>query len=174
MVLKGSQKVFIGTGSGKVNPNFLLERIMPSRLTVEFKRGGKRPKSHGGYSFLTTGQLPEHRANILKYLIAVRQGLIQDFGPTENDLSTAQIVLIDRVTTKLGVIRCVEEHLRENSVMVGDDLAPSLKASFLAYNNSIRLDLLSLEGLGVKKANEILDLKEYAKGKYGDQRESKE
>jgi len=48
--------------------------------------------------------------------MAVRQGLIQDLGPSENDLSTAQIVLIDRVTTKLGVIRCIEEHVRENSV----------------------------------------------------------
>lgn len=146
---------------------------MPSRLTVEFKRGGKRPKSHGGYSFLTTGELPEHRANILKYLIAVRQGLIRDLGPTEKDLSTAQIVLIDRITTKLGVIRCVEEHIRERSVMVGDELAPCLKASYLAYNNSLRLDLQAL-GLDVKMTETVLDLKEYAKGKYGDQKESKE
>ena len=126
---------------------------MPSRLTVEFKRGGKRPKSHGGFSFITTGQLPEHRANILKYLIAVRQGLIQDLGPTEHDLSTAKIVLIDRIITKLGVIRCVEEHVRENSVMVGDDLAPSLRASYLAYNNSIRLDL---QALGLEKKGEAI------------------
>jgi hypothetical protein len=146
---------------------------MPSRLTVEFKRGGKRPKSHGGYSFLTTGELPEQRANILKYLIAVRQGLIQDLGPIENDLSTAQIVLIDRITTKLGVIRCVEEHIRERSVMVGDELAPCLKASYLAYNNSLRLDLQAL-GLDVKRTDTVLDLKEYAKGKYGDHKESEE
>ena len=99
--------------------------------------------------------------------MAAREGLIKDLGPTENDLSTAQIVMIDRVTTKLGVIRCVEEHIRENSVMVGDDLAPSLKANYLAYNNSLRLDLQAL-GLEVKKANEFLDLKEYAKDKYGD------
>lgn len=111
------------------------------KLTVKFKRGGKRPKTHGGYSYLTSGKLPETRTYILKYLMAVRQGLIRDFGPTEIDLSTAQIVLIDRIVTKLGVIRCVEEHIRENSVMVDNDLAPSLKALYLAYNNSFRLDL---------------------------------
>jgi len=145
---------------------------MDSKLTVKFKRGGKRPKTHGGYSYLTKGELPENRNYILKYLMAVREGLIKDLGPTENDLSTAQIVLIDRITTKLGVIRCVEEHIRENSVMVGNDIAPSLKASYLAYNNSLRLDLQAL-GLEVKKANEFLDLKEYAKDKYGDKGEKK-
>ncbi len=126
---------------------------MDSRLATRFRRGGRRPKSHGGYSYLTTGALPEHRQNILGYLMAVRQGLIQDLGPTENDLSTARIVLIDRITTKLGVIRCVEEHIRENSVMVGDDLAPSLKASYLAYNNSLRLDLTAL---GLEKKGEAM------------------
>ena len=145
---------------------------MDSKLTVKFRRGGKRPQKHGGYSYLTTGQLPENRSYILKYLMAVRQGLIRDLGPSENDLSTAQLVLIDRVATKLGVIRCIEEHIRENSVMKGDDLAPSLKASYLAYNNSLRLDLQAL-GLDVKKENEFLDLKDYAKDKYGEIRGEK-
>ena len=98
--------------------------------------------------------------------MAVREGLVRDLGPTENDLSTAQIVMIDRITTKIGVIRCVEEHIRENSVMAGDDLAPSLKASYLAYNNSLRLDLQAL-GLEKRKINEIVDLKEYVETKYG-------
>jgi hypothetical protein len=124
---------------------------MDSKLTVKFKRGGRRPQKHGGYSYLTTGQLPENRSHILKYLMAVRQGLIRDLGPSESDLSTAQIVLIDRVTTKLGVIRCVEEYIRENSVIVGNDLAPSLKASYLAYSNSLRLDL---QALGLNKMSE--------------------
>ena len=127
---------------------------MDSKLTVKFKRGGKRPQKHGGYSYLTTGKLPENRTYITKYLMAAREGLIRDLGPTESDLSTAQIVLIDRLTTKLGVMRCVEEHIRENSVMEGDDLAPSLKASYLAYNNSLRLDLQAL-GLN-KKSEEVL------------------
>lgn len=127
---------------------------MDSKLTVKFRRGGKRPQKHGGYSYLTSGKLPETRTYILKYLMAVRHSLVHDLGPTENDLSTAQLVLIDRVTTKLGVIRCVEEHIRENSVMVGNDLAPSLKASYLAYNNSLRLDLQAL-GLD-KRSEEVL------------------
>lgn len=126
---------------------------MDSRMAVRFKRGGRRPRSHGGYSYLTTGALPEQRANVLKYLMAVRQGLVLDLGPTEEELSIAKIVLIDRITTKLGVIRCIEEHIRDNSVMVGDDLAPSLKASYLAYNNSLRLDL---QALGLEKKGDAI------------------
>lgn len=136
-----------------------------SKLTVKLKRG--RPKcKHGGYSFLVKGELPENRKYVLRYLTAARENLIRDLGPTEEDLTAAQIILIDRVVTKLGVIRCIEEHIRENSVMVGHRLAPSLRASYLAYNNSVRLDLQAF-GIDKKKANEALDLGKYLDEKYG-------
>jgi len=128
---------------------------MDSRLTVKFKRGGKRQRTHGGYSFLTRGELPENRAHILKYLMAAREGLVRDLGPTENDLTTAQIILVDRITTKLGIIRCIEEHIREHSVMDGKELASCLRASYLAYNNSLRLDLQAL-GLDRKDLEPVL------------------
>lgn len=124
---------------------------------------GKR-KRHYGYSFLSRGELPEHRAYIEKYLTWARESLIGNLGPTEEDLTGAQIILIDRVVTKLGVIRCIEEHIRDNSVMVGANLAPSLRASYLAYNNSIRLDLQAL-GIDKKKGDEVLDLHAYIKEK---------
>ena len=74
--------------------------------------------------------------------------------------------MIDRIISKLGIIRCIEEHIRENSVIEGNNLAPSLKASYLAYNNSIRLDLQAL-GINSKKADEFPGPLEYAKEKYG-------
>lgn len=110
------------------------------------REGGKI--KHGGYSFLAKGELPEHRRYLLRHLSAVREGLIRDLGPTENDLTTAQIILIDRIVTKLGVIRCIEEHVRENSVMIGHNLAPALSKNYISYNNSVRLDL---EKLGIDK-----------------------
>jgi hypothetical protein len=120
--------------------------IKESKFGGKSKRG--RPPKHGGYSLLSRGEIPENRRYIAKYLSEVREGLIEDLGPSEEDLSTAQRVLINRVISKLGVIRCVEEYIKENSVIVGNDLAPSLKASYLAYNNSIRLDL---QALGIEK-----------------------
>lgn len=126
-----------------------------------------RPPKHGGWSLLVyKGKLPENRKYISRWLTGVREGLILDLGPTEEDLSTAERVLIDRVISKLGVIRCIEEYIRENSVMVGQDLAPSLRTSYLAYNNSVRLDLTAL-GINSKKADEALDLGKYVKEQYG-------
>ena len=142
-----------------------------SKLTVKLKRGGQTIK-HGGYSFLARGTLPENRKHVLKYLTAARAGLVQDLGPTEKDLTAAQIILIDRVVTKLGIIRCIEEHIRENSVMTGHNLAPSLRASYLTYNNSVRLDLQAL-GLDKKKADEALDLGKYVEEKYGKGKDKK-
>jgi len=134
-----------------------------NKLEQKLSRGGQR-MVHGGYSFLTSGRLPEHRVHIRRYLTNCREGLIADHGGEEN-LSTGQALLIDRVISKLGCIRCIEEHIRENSVMVGQELAPSLKASYLAFNNSLRLDLLAL-GLD-KKLEDISSLEKYVEEKYG-------
>ncbi len=131
------------------------------RLSKKLKRGGQKVK-HGGYSFLVKGELPENRKYILKYLSAARDQLVKDMGPTEQDLTAAQIIIIDRVVTKLGVVRCIEEHIRETSVMQGHKLAPSLRQSYLAYNNSIRLDLQSL-GIN-KRAEEVIDPIKYIQG----------
>jgi len=118
---------------------------------------GKR-KKHGGYTYLSKGKLPPARAYIERYLTGVREGMIRDLGPTENDLTTAQIVLIDRVVTKLGVIRCIEEHIRESTVMEGDRLSTSLRESYLAYNNSVRL---SLQALGLDRRSKAAVLAPY-------------
>ena len=135
-----------------------------SKLEAKLKRGGQKVK-HGGYSFLTKGKLPQNRKHVLKYLTAVRKHLIIDLGPGEGNLSAAKLILIDRVISKLGCIRCIEEHIRENSVMVGEELAPSLKASNLAFNNSVRLDLMAM---GIeKKTADINSLDKYVEEKYG-------
>lgn len=131
-----------------------------SKLTTKLKSGGQ--VKHGGYSFMVRGELPENRKHILRHLTAVREGLICDLGPTEDALTTAQIIIIDRIVTKLGVIRCIEEHIRENTVMIGQNLAPALKQNYIAYNNSVRLDLDKL-GIRTKKGDEVLGVQAYIK-----------
>ena len=134
-----------------------------SKLSAKLKPG--RKVKHGGYSYLATGKLPEERKYIIQFLTAARENLIRDIGPTEQDLTAAQIILIDRIVTKLGVIRCIEEYIRENSVMEGKSLAPCLKESYIAYNNSVRLDL---QALGIdKQVRERVDLDGYLKSNYG-------
>ncbi len=145
-----------------------------NNLESKLPRGRQR-LIHGGYSFLTSGRLPEHRVHVRRYLTNCRRGLIADHGGEEN-LSTAQALLIDRVISKVGCLRCIEEYIRENSVMVGQELAPSLKASYLAFNNSVRLDLLAL-GIEKKAGKQKTKLEEiiaeYASGKRGGKKEEK-
>lgn len=132
-----------------------------ARLEKTLSRG--RPKvTHGGYSFLTTGQLPERRVYILRYLSAARQGLIEDLGGEEKNLTTAQLILIDRIISKLGIIRCIEEHIKETSILDGSDLAPALRSSYIAYNNSIRLTL-QLLGIDKRMTDRPIDPIEFVK-----------
>jgi hypothetical protein len=115
------------------------------------KRKGKpgRPPSHGGYSFIIrAGELPERRTYIRAYLQAARDGLIEDLGPREEDLTTAQRVLVDRAISKLSVVRCIEEHVKEEGVFRGRELSPVMGKNYITYCESIRRDL---EALGISK-----------------------
>lgn len=122
----------------------------------------RRSMTHGGYSYLTRGELPEGRDYIEKYLTGARMGLISDLGPIESDLTTAQLILIDRVIAKLGCLRCIEEFARVDGVIKGNRLAPPLAGNYLAYSNSIRLDLTAL-GINKRVSAEALDVQEYIK-----------
>jgi len=137
------------------------------------KRKRGRPPKSGAYSILIAkGELPENRKYIRRYLTEVREGLIEDIGGTEEGLTTAQRVLIDRIISKLGVVRCIEEHIRENTVMTGHELAPSLRKSYLAYNNSIRLDLQAL-GIDKRQADEVTDVQAYIR-QFDEEKERRE
>ena len=122
-----------------------------SRLTTALTSGPKA--THGGYSYFVTGKIPEHRKYIEQYLTAVREGLIRDIGPKEKDLTTAQIVLCDRLVSLLGVIRLIEEKAREDGIFRGKELTPSLRQSYISYNNTVRLTLDKL-GIHTRKADE--------------------
>ena len=139
------------------------------------KKKGKprrgRPPKHGGYSFLVKGELPENRKHIRNYLTACREGLIADIRGTEAELSTSQIILVDRAIGILGVLRCIEEYIRDQStVMEGKELAPSLRQSYLGYNNTLRL---TLNILGIdKRMPDTPDLKSYIKSEYGEEKDT--
>lgn len=124
------------------------------------KKAGRKPGSkvtHGAYSLIAKpgGPLPSKRRYIERWLSEVRAGMIRDLGPGEKDLSTGQAILIDRVIGKLGVLRCIEEHVRERGVMKGEGLPDLLGKHYLGWANSLRLDLMAL-GISKKAGDEIL------------------
>jgi hypothetical protein len=131
------------------------------------KKPGPKPGSkyrHGGYSLLMKGTLPERRRYIGHYLSEVREGLIHDLAKKEEDLSTAQKVLIDRIITFMGVVRLIEEHAKQHGVLDSRGRPTSgLTGHYLTFNRQIK-EMLSL--LGIEKRQEPeMDLMSYIKMK---------
>lgn len=129
-----------------------------SKLEKRLPKG--RPKAtHGGFSFLTHGRLPEHRVELRRYLSACRNGLIEDLG---GDLSTQETILIDRCISLLGVIRCIEEYSKEQGVFNNGKLQPALGKHYISYTNSLK-QILSLLGIESRAENKVLTMAELSK-----------
>lgn len=132
-------------------------------LTTKKKPTGKpgRPPRHGGYSIMNRGDLLERRPYVRAYLTGIREGLIRDMGPREQDLTTAQLALVNHVISKLGVLRLIEEHIQAQGVFTSAGLLdPALGKFWLAASNSLRLDLMAL-GIHTRKGEEGLSLEKY-------------
>jgi hypothetical protein len=121
-------------------------------MSVKSRKKRRKPgpvPRHGGYSLLTRGTLPEKRKYIGHYLSSIREGLIHDLAACEEELSTGQRILIDRVVTFTGVVRLIEEHAREHGLL---DSSGKLKSGigtghYLSFNRFIKeaLALLGIE-----------------------------
>jgi hypothetical protein len=145
---------------------------LPEKLVVKFKRGGRIKESHGGYSFIVKGVLPEHRRYLLSYLIAARENIITDHGGQDR-MSAAQIIILDRAIGKLGVCRLMEEFARENGIMSSGELIPCLKKNYLAFSNSLRRDLEVLKELGMDQVEPVCSIQEIIR-EFDDQKGSGE
>jgi hypothetical protein len=93
------------------------------------------------------GELPKRRTCLRAYLSSVREGLIRDLAVSEEGLTTAQGVLVDRVVSLLSIVRCIEEHTRETGVFKGRELAPVLAKSYCTYSAELRR---VMETLGIR------------------------
>ncbi|MGB7296820.1 MAG: hypothetical protein WBC70_14640 [Candidatus Aminicenantales bacterium] len=133
---------------------------MSAKSQKKRRKPGPVPR-HGGYSLLTRGTLPERRKYIGHYLTSIREGLIHDLAASEEDLSTAQRVLIDRVVTFVGVVRLIEEHAREHGLL---DSSGKLKSGigtghYLSFNRFIK-EALALLGIERRELEPEMDLAE--------------
>ncbi len=135
-------------------------------------KGGRPIIRHGAYSYMTKLTLPDNRAYLRPYLSGVREGLIHDLGPTEEDLTTAQKLIIDRIIGQVGVIRLIEEYCREQGIFQGALLQPVLAKNYGAFTNSLRLNLEAI-GLERKKNEVFLTPDELADAIMEDKREAK-
>jgi hypothetical protein len=114
------------------------------------------------------GELPIRRTYLRAYLTEVRAGLIRDLGPTEADLTTGQRVILDRAVSKLSILRCIEEYVKEEGVFRGRELSPVLAKNYVTYAEALRRDLQAL-GIDKRKADEAIDLGCYLESKAKEQ-----
>lgn len=107
------------------------------------------------------GELPERRGYLRRYLTACREALITDMGAP----SAAEVIVLDRAISKLGVIRMIEEYFAETGIFINGQLAPVLSQDYVRYCESLRRDLLTL-GIERRAADKILTpmdiVREYA------------
>jgi len=85
---------------------------------------------------------------IRRIVESYRAGFIEDHGGPDK-IPTARLILIDRTCSLLGVILCMESHVRENYIFKGKEILPVLSNHYLAYVNSLQRHL-ALIGLDLK------------------------
>lgn len=103
---------------------------------------------HGGYSYLTTGQLPADKRYVEKYLTRLRQSYIEDIGPHEEDLTAGQAVLLNKLITTEGLCRCIEIEAARKGTL-------DLRQRYPTYANMV-IKICSL--LGIEKKELIGDI----------------
>ena len=132
----------------------------------------KRPSTHGAFSALRLYRerdldlrRSDHRA-INEWQLA----LIEDLGG-QSQVDTFQRSMVDRATEILIIISAMATHVENTTIMQGNELAPCLRSSFLAYNNTFRHTLLAAFEHGGKKPKKTADLKDYLESNYPKQKE---
>jgi len=117
-------------------------------VTGRFLPGNTAAKRTGAYS----KRLP---VKVKRQVECVRAGLVEDLAGREEDLTTAQRVLIDKAAGLLGVTATIEMYVRRHGVFKGKRLDPVLGSHYIAYVNALRLVLREL-GITRKQSERIL------------------
>src|SRR4030042_4642396 len=139
--------------------------------TKEIEKPSKmgRPVIHGGYSIRTPKDLikGQARQRLRKYLTDFRAGLTRDLGG-EDQLTAAQVVLIDRALANLHLVRLIEIYTAEAGPWAEPGkLRHVLPGPYVTFARELREDLRLL-GITRKlpEAIEVLpwDVKDEAEG----------
>ena len=75
-----------------------------------------RPRKHGGYSLQIKDKLLQASPRVKQYLKETREGLIRDVAGSEENLSEQQRILIDRIISKLLILRIIELWIEQGGV----------------------------------------------------------
>ena len=117
-----------------------------------FLNGHTQSVRHGGYA-KSSRALP---LSVRRHLEAVRASLIREKGPRLEDLTTPDLIRIEKAVNVLQVTMSIEGFIQREGIFRGKKLDPILRESYLAYVNSLRLLLRELN-ITEKAGDAILD-----------------
>lgn len=126
----------------KIDRDKVTGRYLPGHL------GGVR---HGGYLKTIRG-VP---LSVRRQVQGIREQLIRDIGGVEPTLTAAQTILIDKTVNLYQVTLCLEAYVRREGAFVGKKLDPVLGQNYLAFVNTIRLNLREL-GINTRAGEKML------------------
>ena len=142
------------------------------------RRRGRPPKS-GAYSPICRQEFLDEYPEIRRYIQGSRDGLIEDRlaksgGKTEDDLTAAEGLMIDRQVSKLAVSRQIEVYLKRHGILRRDQLKrrqilepEPILVYWLQLQNSIDRGLVALGLEKPKRAgDEPFDIIQYAAKTY--------
>jgi len=121
------------------------------KVTGRFRPGHAASIRHAGYSTISKN-IP---LAVRRQVQGVREQLIRDIGGAEPALTAAQAILIDKTVNLYQVTLCLEAYVRREGPFRGKKLDLVLSLNYLAYVNTIRLNLREL-GIARKAGDEIL------------------
>ena len=126
------------------------------------KKGRSGPrKTHGGWLYLRTGELPEEKKHIELELSRVRAGLVEDCGGFDV-INTGQELLINQITQLHGFCLVLHDYLKKNDGPFRLDKGEikvhgALSQFYLACQNSISRNLEKLN-LHTQSKKELTDV----------------
>ena len=117
---------------------------------------------HGAMSINRRRRFSDRRTTDGKRLALILDAIVQDLGGPK-DLSAAQRVLLDTsIRPKLITLHCIGQYLdRQENIIDGDgSLIKCLGQNYLAFSNSLRLDLTALYVLATGKPSKVPTVEE--------------
>lgn len=123
--------------------------------------------THRGYELIKAikkGRKLDRRYKIARDMEKIIRGLSEDVGGADN-LTQGQLILQDRILEKLVFMCCISQYAFKQDSIVSKDgkLLSCLGHNYLAFANSLRLDLESFYKMNSERLNKIPNLEDFLK-----------
>lgn len=116
---------------------------------------------HGAHSEAIKRRYTDLRYRTGRELRGIMNALTEDLGGNDR-LTAGQRLLLDNIKSKVIVLLCIGKYIDSQESPINDkgELLSCLSSNYLAFSNSLRLDLIALYGMASKKPSKIPTIEE--------------